>query len=192
MQLQKMPPTLTHNLFGGISLGNGERFGDRDAAAVGNDHILDGAVTGIGGARLDLAHNIHAGQNLAEDNVTSVQPAGLLGCNEELRAIGVLASIGHAQPTGTIVLQLEVLILEAFTVNGASAGTVTLGEVTTLDHEVLNDAVELAAFVAAIKISRNKLEQIPAITGKLVQQPVLCPWERVNNNLICRIYYLLS
>lgn len=140
------------NLFGGISLGNGEGFGDRDAAAVSNDHILDGTVTGIGGGRLDLAHDIHAGQNLAEDNMTSVQPAGLLGCNEELRAIGVLASIGHAQPTGAIMLQLEVLILETFTVNGASAGTVTLGEVTTLDHEILNDAVELAAFVAAIII----------------------------------------
>lgn len=137
-------------LFSGISLGDGEGFSNWDAAAVGDDDILDGTIACIGGARLNLAYHIHAGQNLAEDNVTSVQPAGLLRGNEELRTVGVLASIGHAQPAGAIVLQLEVLILETFAVDGTSAGTVTLGEVTTLDHEVLNDAMELAAFVAVI------------------------------------------
>jgi len=155
------------SLVGGIGLGHGEGLRDGDAAAVGDDHILDGTVAGIGGRVLDLAHHIHAGQDLAEDNVTSVQPAGLLGGDEELGSVGVLASVGHAQPTGTVVLQLEVLILEALAIDGASSGTIALGEVATLDHEVLDDAVELAALVAAT----NKLDIISLVTLFLDKYP---------------------
>lgn len=138
-----------NTLVGGIGLGHGEGLRNGQGAAVGDDHILDGTVAGISGRVLDLAHHIHARQDLAEDDVASIQPAGLLGGDEELRSVGVLASVGHAQPAGAIVLQLEVLILEALAVDGATAGAVALGEVTALDHEVLDDAVELAALVAA-------------------------------------------
>jgi len=99
--------------------------------------------------------------------VTSVQPAGLLGGDEELGSVGVLASVGHAQPTGTVVLQLEVLILEALAIDGASSGTIALGEVATLDHEVLDDAVELTAFVAAT----NKMDIISLVTLFLDKYP---------------------
>lgn len=44
--------------------------------------------------------------------------------------------------------QLEVLILELVAVDRLSAGTVTLGEVTTLNHEVLDDTVESGVLVA--------------------------------------------
>ena len=49
-------------------------------------------------------------QNLAKDHVSSIEPGGLDGGDEELGAIGVLASISHAQVTWPLVLQLEVLI----------------------------------------------------------------------------------
>ena len=39
-------------------------------------------------------------------------------CDEELGAIGVLASIGHRQPASTIVLQLEVLISKLLAIDG--------------------------------------------------------------------------
>jgi len=42
------------------------------------------------------------------------------------------------------VLEIEVLIGELLAVDGLAAGTVAVGEVTSLDHEVLNDAVETA------------------------------------------------
>lgn len=102
--------------------------------------------------------------------------------DEELRAIGVLASVRHAcmssvllsvagqaqlhtQKTLLGVAQLEVLILELVAVDRLATGactqllpgqlsaessrqTVTVGEVTTLDHKVLDDAVESRALVA--------------------------------------------
>jgi hypothetical protein len=57
------------------------------------------------------------------------------------------AGVGHGKDTGASVLQLEVLILELLAVDGLSTSalwTVRLvsGEVTTLEHEVLDDTVE--------------------------------------------------
>lgn len=40
------------------------------------------------------------------------------GGNEELRTIGIFASVCHAQDTGLAVLQLEVLIFELVSVDG--------------------------------------------------------------------------
>lgn len=40
------------------------------------------------------------------------------------------------------MLEVKVLVGELFAVDGLAAGTVEGSEVTTLDHELLNDAVE--------------------------------------------------
>lgn len=50
----------------------------------------------------------------------AIKPRRLYSGNEELGAVGIFASIGHAQPAGTIVLQLEVLIGEAVTIDTLS------------------------------------------------------------------------
>ena len=75
--------------------------------------------------------------------------------DEELRAIGVFARIGHAQHSGLAVLELEVLILELGSVDGFPSGacsqkistgidprlralpalTITIGEIASLNHE---------------------------------------------------------
>lgn len=47
----------------------------------------------------------------------AVQPGGHNGGDEELGAVGVFASIGHAEPAGAVVLQLEVLIGETVSVD---------------------------------------------------------------------------
>lgn len=44
--------------------------------------------------------------------------------------VRVATCVGHAQPSASVVLQLEVFILEALSVDGASAGSVSLGEIT--------------------------------------------------------------
>jgi len=58
------------------------------------------------------------------------------------------------------VLQLEVLIGELVAVDGLAAGAVTLGEVTTLDHEVLDDTVESRALVAKALLASSKSSEV--------------------------------
>ena len=52
----------------------------------------------------------------------SVEPRGLLGGDEELGTVGVLSGVGHGQPAGTKVLQLEVLVSELLSVDGTATG----------------------------------------------------------------------
>jgi hypothetical protein len=49
--------------------------------------------------------------------VLAIQPARDNGGDEELRAVGVLAGVGHGQETWLGVLELEVLVLELLTVD---------------------------------------------------------------------------
>jgi len=74
---------------------------------------------------------------LTEDNVLSIQPGGLDGGDEELRSVGILTSIGHGQKTRASVAKLEVLIGETVAIDRLATGSVVLGEITTLNHEVL-------------------------------------------------------
>ena len=53
----------------------------------------------------------------------AVEPGGLLGGDEELGPVGVLARVGHRQPAGAEMLQLEVLVGKLLAVDGATAGS---------------------------------------------------------------------
>merc|ERR1711884_293304 len=77
-----------------------------------------------------------------------IQPGGLHSGDEELRSVGVAPGIGHGQPAGSEVLQLEVLVLELVAIDGLSASPVSSGEVSALQHKVLDDSVESAALVS--------------------------------------------
>lgn len=55
--------------------------------------------------------------------------------------------ISHGQKERSVVLELKVLVFELGTVDGLAAGAVTLGEVTALDHELLDHSVEGGALV---------------------------------------------
>ena len=79
------------------------------------------------------------------DNVLAVQPGGDNRGDEELRAIGVGAGVGHGQEEGAGVLQLEVLIREAVAIDGLATHAVTHGEVAALEHEVGDHTVKLGA-----------------------------------------------
>jgi hypothetical protein len=65
--------------------------------------------------------------------------------NEKLRAVGILASVGHRQHARFVVSVLEVLICELTSVDRLSARAVAVLEVTALEHEAFDDAVELAS-----------------------------------------------
>ena len=52
----------------------------------------------------------HSFQHPPKHDVTSIKPRGLDSSDEELGSISVFASISHAQPSWSVVLQLEVLI----------------------------------------------------------------------------------
>lgn len=64
-------------------------------------------------------------------------------CGKRLTGSG----IGHGQEEWLLVLPRERLILELGAVDGLAASAVTSCEVTTLDHELLDDTVEDGPFV---------------------------------------------
>lgn len=80
--------------------------------------------------------------------MTAVQPGSLFGGDEKLRSVGVFSGVGHRQPAGAVMLQLEVFVGEPLAVDATASGTVALGEISALDHEVPDDPVEFAALVS--------------------------------------------
>jgi hypothetical protein len=110
---------------------------DLELSALGNLDSLGGAVAGLGLGSLNLLDNVVALEDLAEDDVASVEPRGDDGGDEKLRAVRVGSGVGHGQDALLGVLELEVLVLELGTIDGLATSAVALGEVTALDHEVL-------------------------------------------------------
>jgi len=110
---------------------------------------------------LDGSDNIHALGHGAKHDVLAVQPLSLDGGQEELRAVGVRASVGHGQEPGASVLQLKVLhtckikqkaaendtpvsylVGKLGAVDGLSTGSIAVGEITSLQHELRDHTVE--------------------------------------------------
>ena len=97
--------------------------------------------------------------------------------DEELRTVGVGTSIGHGQQTRTGVLQLEVFIRELLAVNAFASSTISVGEVTTLNHEVRNNTVEngvlvmkrLARFTNALFTSTQSTEVFDSLGNSLTE-----------------------
>ena len=58
------------------------------------------------------------------------------------------------------MLQLEVLIGELVAVDGLAASAVALGEVTTLDHKVLDDTVEGGTLVTKALLASSKSSEV--------------------------------
>jgi len=110
-----------------------------------HDRFLGGSV--LGTDLLDGLDHIHALGHSSEDNVCAIQPRSGHSADEELTSVGVFTRVGHGQDTLTRVGLLEVLVRELHTVDGLAAGSVAVGEVTSLAHKVRDDSVEAAALV---------------------------------------------
>ena len=118
----------------------------RQLSRVGD---LDGLrrLAALAPEALDLLDDVHALQDLSEDDVASIEPRGLHRADEELAAVGAGAGVGHREDARARVLELEVLVVELLAVDGLAARAVAPGEVAALQHELRDDAVELGPLV---------------------------------------------
>jgi hypothetical protein len=66
----------------------------------------------------------------------------------------------RTEETLLAVLQLEVLIGELVAVDGLATSAVALCEITTLDHEVLDDTVEGGALVTKALLASSKSSEV--------------------------------
>lgn len=102
--------------------------------------------------------------------------------NKELTPICISSSICHRQCARASVLELEVLVREAASVDRFASCAIMVCEVATLDpgenkylyggvrkkkysHETLNDTVERAAFVAEAFFSCSELTEVLCSLG---------------------------
>lgn len=104
--------------------------------------------------------------------MTVVQPGSLHSRDKELRSIGVWSSISHAHDAGSGMLKSEVLVFEFVSINGLSSSTVVVGEVTTLAHEVWDDAMECGALVA-----------VTLLAGTQSAEVLACLWDDISAKL---------
>ena len=88
--------------------------------------------------------------------MSSVKPVGFSSGNEELAAVGVGPSIGHREAVG-LVFEVEVFVSKSLAMDGMAASSVSFGEITTLNHEIRDDAMEGATHIGEL-VSVVKLE----------------------------------
>src|SRR5205807_1605594 len=96
-------------------------------------------VVAIDGDVVDGRRHVEAADELAEDGLVEVEEALRADRDEELRAVGVLAGVGHAELAVAAVDELRVELVVEGEAGAAAAGA---GRVAGLADEVLDDAVE--------------------------------------------------
>ena len=82
--------------------------------------------------------------------MVSIEPWALNEGEEELRAICVWSRVCHAKQTALIMLQLEVFVGEVPTVDRHASCAITLRDVASLRHEVLDDSMQHIALVGEL------------------------------------------
>src|SRR5439155_2289989 len=108
--------------------------------------LVTGTVLRVRRGGLQLVDHVHAVGHLAEHRVLPVEPWALGGRDdEELRAVRVGAGIRHRQRTAYDAVLVR-LVLERV---AGTAGSRSL-RAASLDHELLDDAVEREAVVEAL------------------------------------------
>lgn len=65
-------------------------------------------------------YSYHSLEHFSKDNMSAIKPSSLLGGEEKLGAVGILASVGHGEPPRAVVRQLEVLVSKLVAVDAAS------------------------------------------------------------------------
>lgn len=70
-------------------------FGRNLSTRIDDDLFRSSAASGAEG--FDLSDDVHAFNNLSEDNVVTIEPRRLNSADEELGSVGVGSSVSHAQ-----------------------------------------------------------------------------------------------
>jgi len=129
------------------------------AHAAVSDHHVFARLSTFGADCLNLLDDGHV-EHLAEYHVFAIQPSRLRRAEEELRAVGVGAGVGHGEDSLAGVLEREVLVGELLAVDALAARAVTAREVAALAHEAGDDAVELAALEAEALLARAERAEV--------------------------------
>lgn len=99
-----------------------------------------------------LPHHVLSLYHPAKHDMLPIQEWRRRTRDKELTPVRIRARVRHRKQKGRVVLMREVLVGEALRVlkgvDGRRAGTVGVQEVTALDHEGFDDAVEFGQLVA--------------------------------------------
>jgi len=101
-----------------------------------------------------------------------VQMWGWNGGDEELGTVGVWTRISHGQETNIVMFDYEVFVGEFLTINRFSASTIMCCEISTLEHEVWDDPVESASFVAISVLTSAKFSEVSSSLWDLLIKEV--------------------
>ena len=133
-------------------------------------------LVGLGGGGLcvlDGGDNLHAGEDLAKDDVAAVEPGGGDGGDEELGPVGVGPGVGHREQARLGVVDLKVLVvkLAVAAVDRLAAAAVARRKVTTLDHKAGDHTVERRPLVSkALLASRKSTEVLHSLGHNITKQ----------------------
>jgi hypothetical protein len=119
---------------------------------------------------LDFLDDIKTLFDFSEDDVLSIEPRARNGGDEELGSVGVGSSIGHREQSRLGVLVDKVLIGKLFSVNGLSSSSISSGKVSSLEHELGNHSVELAALVSKSLFSSAEGSEVFNGLGDIIVQ----------------------
>src|SRR5690349_18066260 len=117
-------------------------------------HLVPGA---------DLADDVEAGDDVAEDGVHAVEVGAVLRVedDEELRAAGVLAGVRHAEEAEAVAARVALGLALDGVAGAAGAGAPIALDAgvgaAALDDEVRDDAVEVDAVVEALLDQRQEV-----------------------------------
>lgn len=78
----------------------------------------------------------------------------------------------HTQQSLLAVLEFEVLVLKLVAVNALATSAIAIGEVTALDHELLDHTVECGALVAEAILSCCESSKVLSCLLSVVSIPV--------------------
>ena len=147
-----------------------------ELTAVSNEAWLRG-WTLLGANSLECIKDRESIDDLAKDDVRAIEPLGLDERQEELGSVRVWSGVRHRKISSRCVSQSEVLICELHAVDGLASGTISSGEISTLSHEIFDDAMEwrslvvkfLSQFAHALLASAERSEVLGSL-GHLVSE----------------------